>query len=88
VSNRLDDFLISLESALPSLGVSVDRHPGVEDLAAWIDLSRGELSVSVEYLPDRGFGLHLDDDPDAFGSGPNETFTTHPELINRLLQIF
>ena len=81
--NPLDEFLSLLSQTMPGLTVSVDRHPGAEDKAAWIEISGGKLppDLEVEYRPGQGFGLHLDDLP---FSGPGEIYATPAEVLARL----
>lgn len=88
--NRLNEFLTGIETDLPGLKMDVDRHEGDEDRAAWIDLSDGNRSVTIEYRPQRGFGLYFDDgsEIDDFGSGPIELYRDLRPLINRLKKFF
>lgn len=87
--NRLDTFLAELKSSISNLEVEVQQHPGDQDRAAWVDIIRDKLSVTIEYLPERGFGLYLDSDgEDGFDSGPAEVYRNHRPLINRLRKIF
>lgn len=90
--NRLDTFLAELKSSISNLEIEVQRHPGNEDTAAWIDIARDGRSVTIEYLPERGFGLYMDsddeDEDDGFDSGPTEVYRSHQPLINRLRKFF
>ncbi|WP_421381051.1 hypothetical protein ACOCG7_34130 (plasmid) [Paraburkholderia sp. DD10] len=88
--NRLSEFLTALKTFLPSLIVEVDRHEGDEDKAAWIDLSDGRRSVTIEYRPELGFGLYINDESeeDDFGSGPAELYRDVHALINRVRKLF
>lgn len=88
--NRLNEFLTALRTYLPSLIVEVDRHEGDEDKAAWIDLSDGKRSITIEYRPEQGFGLYLNDEgeEDDFGSGPAELYRDLHALTNRVRKLF
>jgi hypothetical protein len=86
--NPLDVLLLQLSDTLPHLKLSIDRHPGMEDKAAWVEItdSRGR-SVEVEYRPGQGFGLHTDADDTPF-SGPDEVIATPEETVARVKTLF
>ena len=86
--NPLDVLLLQLSNTLPHLKLSIDRHPGTEDRAAWVEITDSrERCVEVEYRPGKGFGLHTAEDDTPF-SGPDEVVATAEETVARLRTLF
>jgi len=82
------ELISALSKALPASKAEIDA--GDDDRSTtWIDLSLDGRSVAVEFRPDSGFGLHLDDEEDSeYGTGPAETYREIPLLIERLAKHF
>ncbi|PKL77051.1 MAG: hypothetical protein CVV27_07075, partial [Candidatus Melainabacteria bacterium HGW-Melainabacteria-1] len=80
----LDDLIKSLYQEYPDAKIHCD--PAIqENGTSWLDVEACGKSVTIEWRPSRGFGLHLaDEEDDLFGSGPKEIYRSQERLLKRL----
>jgi hypothetical protein len=67
-ANAAEELSTTIRRRLPDASVTIDA-PAHERGHWWIDVTRGDLRASVEWRPERGFGVGLG--PGGYGEGPD-----------------
>jgi hypothetical protein len=73
-----------LSENLPNATVEVDAPESAEG-TWWIDVHSGKKRVTLEYRPQKGFGLFREDG--GYGEGPSEVYRTPGLAARRVAQV-
>ena len=84
--NELEIVKINLLRRIPQ--IDCDYDPGeTEAGSSWLDVKYEDQSINIEWNPDKGFGLYLDDG-DSYGIEPNEVYRNKEKLYKRIFMLF
>lgn len=81
----LSELVAELHREFPHLKISLtDNLPVSNKEAGWIDFPDFE-QICIEYIQDKGFGLHLHADEEVgFGEHPDEVYQDIPSVVKRI----
>lgn len=81
----VSDLLQSVSVLLPAAKHTAEPG-GVKAENWWLEFQSGRHSATVEWRPQRGFGVY-DPADEAYGSGPREIFHSSEMVARRLVQL-
>jgi hypothetical protein len=83
--NEIEWLAEQLKVRLPEVVSKVDK-PHRPTGNHWLDVTKGEKCVTVEWRPGQGFGFFAEDA--GYGEGPAEVITTKEEALEKIISSF
>ena len=84
--NELETVRNSLLKQIPNINCDYDPAEN-ETGSSWLDLRFENQFINIEWNPNKGFGLYLENDG-SYGLGPNEIYRNKDALFKRILMLF
>lgn len=80
--NALKKIQNRINERIPDVSMVYDPSE-IKGGSSWLDVESNDQHITIEWKPDFGFGLYLDND-NSFGSGPNEIYRKEEALLKRV----